>query len=109
MTSGENEIECLERSLDNLRTAIQQTSRALPLGSPELASRRLIARLSKHLERAGLPLDGSSSNSLLGLVDLIFDDLMVGGDATSAVLEWRQGETADIDHERASILLELIP
>ena len=109
MISGENEFDDLERSLNNLRTAIRQTSRALPPGRPQLASRRLIAILARQLKHAGLPLNGAVSCSLLSLVDLIFEDLMVGGDAASAVKEWHQSEVADIDHERSLILLDLVP
>lgn len=108
MISGENEFEELDRSLNMLRTATRQTSRALPPGRSELASRRLVATLARQVRDAGLPLSGTSSNSLLSLVDLIFDDLMVGGDAPSAVKEWQQSERANIDQERASMLLDLV-
>ena len=107
MISGENELDDLERALSSLRTAVRQTSRVLPLGRPQLASRRLIAILARHVKHAGLPLSGTASDSLLSLVDLIFEDLMIGGDATSAVKEWHQSEATDIDHERALMLLDL--
>jgi len=109
MISGENEFEDLERCINHLRTAIQQTSRMLSLGCPELASRRLIATFAKLMKDAGLPLDGASGDSLSCLVDLIFEDLMIGGDASSSVREWRQTQSADIDHERVSELLDLVP
>lgn len=108
MICGENGIEDLDRSLDNLRTAIQQTSRVLPSGRPQLASRRLIALLAEYLNQAGFPPGGADGDPLLSLVDLIFDDLMVGADASSAVGEWHQSQTAEIDHQRASILLDLV-
>lgn len=98
MISGQNELELLELSIGNLRTAVQQTVRALPSGCPELASRRLVAALAKHV---------TDKDSLLALVDLIFEDLMVGGDAASAVREWQQSQTAAIDPERVAVLLEL--
>jgi hypothetical protein len=107
--SGENELEDLERSLNNIRTAIRQTSRTLPLGREEFASRRLVAALAKHMSEARLPIGGIISDPLVSLVDLIFEDLMVGGDAASAVREWHQSQAADIDHERASKLLDLVP
>ena len=106
---GKNELEDLERSLNNLAAAVRQTSRALPLGRPQLACRRLIATLASQMERAGLPLSGTASDLLLSLVDLVFEDLMVGGDATVAVREWRKSQAADIDHERTSLLLDLVP
>lgn len=109
MISGENELEDLERSLNHLKTALQQTSRMLSLGCSELAGRRLIATLARFVRNAGLPLEGTASDSLLGLVDLIFEDLMIGEDATNAVKEWNQTQAADIDHERVSELLDLIP
>lgn len=106
--SGENELEEVDRSLNLLRTATRQTSRALPPGRSELASRRFVATLARQVRAAGLPLSGTSGNSLLSLVDLIFDDLMVGGDAPSAVREWHQSEAANIDQERTSMLLDLV-
>jgi hypothetical protein len=109
MISGENEFDDLERSLNNLRTATQLMSRTVPLGRPQFASRRLITTLARHVKHAGLPLRGTAGDSLLSLVNLIFEDLMVGGDATSAVKEWHQSQGADIDHERASRLLDLVP
>ena len=108
MISGENELEDLERSLNHLKTALQQTSRMLSLGCSELAGRRLIATLARFLAKAGYPLDGIADDSLPGLVDLIFEDLMIGEDATNAVKDW-QTQAADIDHERVSELLDLIP
>lgn len=107
--SGENEFEDVEHSLSNLRTAVQQTSRTLPSNSPALASRRLIATLARQVEEAKLPLSGAASDSLVGLIHLIFDDLMVGGDAASAVSEWRRSQATDIDQERANMLLDLVP
>jgi hypothetical protein len=107
MISGENELEGLERSLNHVRTAVQRTSRALPSRRSELASRRLVATLARHAKRVGLPVNGAGRDSLLGLVDLIFEDLMVGGDAADAVREWRQGQAAQLDHERTTILLDL--
>jgi hypothetical protein len=98
MIGGRNELEHLERSLGNLRTAIRQTARALPSGCPGLASRRLVAALAKRVD---------DTDSLLTLVDLIFEDLMVGGDAASAVSEWQRSRTAVIDSERVAALLEL--
>ncbi len=107
--SGENGLEGLERSLNYVRTAIQQTSRTLPLGRAEFACRRLVATLAKQISGAGLPISGTVSDPLVSLVDLIFEDLMIGGDATSAVREWHQSQAADIDQERASLLLDLVP
>lgn len=105
MIRGENGLEDLEHSLSNLRTTIQQTSRALPLGRSQIASRRLIALLAGYLDEAE---DGEPGDALLSLVDLIFDDLMVGGDASCAVSEWHQSKAAEIDPERADILLDLV-
>jgi hypothetical protein len=65
----------------------------------------LIGLLAGYLDEAE---DGDSGDALLSLVDLIFDDLMVGGDASSAVSEWHQSQAAEIDPERADILLELV-
>ena len=107
--SGENEFEDLERSLESVRMAIRQTSRALPSASPDLASRRLIAALARQLEQASSPTGGTANDSLVSLVDLVFDDLMVGGDAAGAVREWQHSQAAGIDYERASALLDLIP
>lgn len=90
MISGENEFENLERSLSNLLTAFRGTARALPVGCAQLASRRLIATLASHMKQAGLPIAGSARDSLLSLVNLIFDDLMIGGNAKSAVAEWHK-------------------
>jgi hypothetical protein len=96
--SGQNELELLELSVGNLRTAVQQTVRALPSGCPGLASRRLVEALAKHVD---------DRDSLLTLVELIFEDLMVGGDAAGAVREWQQSRTAALDAERVAVLLEL--
>jgi hypothetical protein len=109
MISGENELEDLERSLESVRMAIRETSRALPSASPELAGRRLIAALARQVEKAR-PSSGDTANDcLIGLVDLIFEDLMVGGDAAGAVREWQHSQSAGIDYERASELLDLVP
>ena len=108
MIGGENELENLERSLNDLRIAIQRTSRALPLECAQIASRRLVARLARHMTWAGLSLDGTSSVSLLNLVDLIFQDLMVGGDATSAVKEWRKSEAIDKGNDPFGVLVDLV-
>lgn len=107
--SGENGLEGLDRCLNNVRTAIQQTTRTLPLGRPEFASRRLVATLARHMSEAGLAISSTESEPLASLVDLILDDLMVGGDAACAVREWQQGKASPIDQERASILLDLVP
>lgn len=104
--SGENQFDDLERCLNNLRRAIQQTSRSLPFTAPELASRRLIERLAKQMTQAGLALTGS--NSLHMLVDLIFEDLMVGGDAESAITDWQKSEAADLDDKRGNLLVDLV-
>jgi hypothetical protein len=110
MVSGKDELDNLERSLKVLRTAIQQASRSLPFDRPQLASSKLIGTLARYVKRAGLPLSGgTASSALVSLVDLIFEDLMVGGDATSAVREWQKGQAAGIDHERAGLLLDLVP
>lgn len=109
LISGQNDVEDLERALDNLRAALRQTSRVLPPGQPQLASRRLIATLASQMKYAGLPINRAASDSLRSLVELIFDDLMVGADAARAVREWNQCQTGDIDQERANLLLELIP
>lgn len=109
MITGENEYEDLERSLGNLRTAVQQTSRALPPEGSQIASRRLIAALAKQVRKAGLPPGGRGMGSLVNLVDLVFEDLMVGGDAEGAVREWHQGEAGDIDQDRARTLFDLAP
>ncbi len=109
LISGQNHVEELETALNNLRAALRQTSRVLPRGRPQLASRRLIATLARQMTYAGLPLTGAGSDSLSCLVELIFEDLMVGADAARAVREWHQCQTADIDQERANMLLELVP
>lgn len=109
MIGGENQFEELEHSLDNLRTAIRQTSRVLPPGRHQLASRRLVTTLARQVKQAGLKVGRGSDHCLLALMDLIFEDLMVGGDAARVVREWHQSQTADIDHERASLLLDLVP
>lgn len=105
--SGENELEVLDRRLDNLTAGIRQTSRALPFGCPELASRRLVERLARHVTEAGLTLGSTVSDLLLSLVGLIFEDLMVGGDARSAVANWRKSDAADMDPKRGNLLVDL--
>ena len=109
LISGQNDVEDLERVLNNVRAALRQTSRVLPSGQSQLASRRFIAMLATQMKYAGLPLTGAASDSLHSLVELIFDDLMVGADAARAVREWHQCQTGDIDQERANKLLELVP
>ena len=109
LIGGENGVEGLEQALDNLRAALRHISRILPLGRPQLASRRLIAKLAKQMNYAQLPLAGAADNSLYSLVELIFDDLMVGADPATAVREWHLCQTGDIDQERANIVLELVP
>lgn len=97
MIGGANELEQLDRSLKGVATAIQQTTRTLPSGCPQLASRRLVAALERCV---------GDSGSLIALVELIFEDLMVGGDAAGAVREWRQSKTALFDADRVARLLE---
>lgn len=109
LISGQDDVQDLERALNNLRAALRQTSRVLPHGQPQLASRRLIATLARLMKYAGLPLTGAVGDSLCSLVELIFEDLMVGADAARAVREWHQCQTGDIDQERANMLLELVP
>lgn len=109
MITGENEFEFFEHSLENVRAAIHQTSRVLPAGQAELAVKRLIAALARRVKLAGLPVDTASGGSLLSLVDLIFDDLMVGGDAAGAVREWLRSQATNVDHDRATMLLDLVP
>jgi hypothetical protein len=41
------------------------------------------------------------------LVDLLFDDLMVGGDARSAVAEWN-GQVKATNADKAGALLDLV-
>ena len=108
MMSGENEFETIEQSLGKLRTALQETSRALPVGGAQLATRRLIATLATHMHQAGLPITTSDRRSLPSLVNMIFDDLMVGGNATSAVIEWQKGQSTDTDHDPVGILIDLV-
>ena len=108
MISHENALEALERSLNQVRTAVRRISRALPARRSELASRRLVAALAGHAKRAGLAVNGAASGCLFSLVALIFEDLMVGGDASAAVKEWRQSEAAPLDQERTSALLDLV-
>lgn len=108
MIGGEDEFEDLEQSLDNLRIAIRQTSRVLPPGRHQLASSRLATTLAREVNRGGRPSDAANDDALLVLIDLIFEDLMVGGDAARVVKEWHRSQTANIDHERASLLLDLV-
>ena len=108
MIGGENEFENLERSLNNLRTACAGTSRALPVGRAQLASRRLIAFLASHVKQAGLPLSGTARDTLLSLVNLIFEDLMIGGDAESAVTEWYKTQARHIGHDPVGRLIDLV-
>jgi hypothetical protein len=103
---GKNEIEHLEHALNNLGSAIRRTSRALPCERSQIASRRLIATLAGLMKHGTEPVRGP--DPLLSLVDLIFEDLMVGGDAASAVREWRQNQRANIDQEWAGLLLDLV-
>jgi hypothetical protein len=39
---------------------------------------------------------------------MIFDDLMIGGNANSAVIEWQKGQSADADHDPVGILIDLV-
>jgi hypothetical protein len=105
---GENEFENLQRSLNNVRTAFQRTSRALPAERSEIASRKLVVALARHMKDAGLPLTGSVPRSLVSLVDLIFDDLMIGGDANAAVAEWQKGQAADVSRDALGMLIDLV-
>jgi hypothetical protein len=108
MICGENQLEDAELSLKNLRVAIQQTSRALPFDRAELASRRLIANLAVQARQAGISLNRTPIDSLLGLAELIFEDLMIGGDAASAVMDWHKRQAAESDDRRATTLLDLV-
>ncbi len=108
MTNGQNELDKLERSVGNLRRAVRQTSRALPPGHPQLAGRRLVARLAKQLKQAGLPAGGAATDLLVGLVDLIFEDMMVGGNAACAVRDWQRSEGSETDSKPAIALSDLV-
>lgn len=108
MTGGDAGLEGLDRTLANLRRAIQETSRALPLEGAQLASRRLVATLARHISEAGLPRTGSTSDLLFSLVDLIFDDLMVGGDARSAFREWSRSQSTNKSDDPVGVLIELV-
>jgi hypothetical protein len=101
---GENEFSKLDHSLGRVGTAVRRTARMLPYGTAELASRRLVEALARH---AGLAVGSARNDSLATLVDLIFDDLMVGGDAAGAVREWRQSRTAE-NEEESGLLLDIV-
>lgn len=108
MISGANEFKNLERSLSKILTAFRGTSRALPVGCAQLASRRLVSTLASHMKQAKLPIGGSARNSLLSLVNLIFDDLMIGGNAKSAVTEWHKSQSTDLSQDPVGILIDLV-
>jgi len=108
MISGQNELENLDRCLSKLRTAFQRTSRAIPVGCAPLASRRLITTLAIHMQLMGLSIGGNGRDSLLGLVNLIFDDLMIGGDAENAVTEWHKSRSANPVHDLVGTVIELV-
>jgi hypothetical protein len=102
MMDGESGFSAFDQSLGNIGSAVRRTARMLPYGASELASRRLVEALARH---AGPEADG---NSLTALVDLIFDDLMVGGDAAGAVKEWRRSRTRENEEEPSAVLLDLV-
>ena len=62
----------------------------------QFASRRLIAALASEVKDPQLVGRGTGSDCLISLVALIFDDLMIGADAKSAVTQWRQSRAADL-------------
>lgn len=105
MISGENEFERLNRSLNGLRIASQRTSKALPGGLAQRASRNLVGTLAGYTDQARLPRDGIGIASLVSLVHLIFEDLMIGAEAKSAVADWQKCQT---DCDRIGILTELV-
>ena len=108
MISHEDALEALERSLTQVRAAVRRISRALPARRSELASMRLVATLAGQAKRAGLAVNGATPDCLRSLVALIFEDLMVGGDASAAVAEWKRSQATPLDHERTSALLDLV-
>lgn len=104
---GEDELERMERCFSNLRRAILQTSAALPLNRAELASRRLIATLAEQAKQSALSPSAGSIQWLVDLIDLIFEELMIGADAASAVTDWRKRQASDTDL-RATDLADLV-
>lgn len=100
-------LEHFDRCLRDLKAAVRRISRAIPAERSHLASRRLVARLARCLENAGIPFAGGSGDALVVLVDLLFDDLMVGGDARSAVAEWN-GQVKATNADKVGALLDLV-
>ncbi len=106
-TTDTIDLESFDRCLRELKSAVRRISRTIPVEPSHLAGRRLVARLAKCLESAGIPHTGSSGDSLVVLVDLLFDDLMVGADAGSAVAEW-SGQVKATNADKVGVLLDLV-
>lgn len=104
--TSENAVENLERALTCVRAAVRRAVRAIPLGRSELASRRLIAALARQAGHVLPPQGGADHPELVGLVEIIFDDLMIGGDAAVAVGEWHRSEVRDVDRKCVTAVFE---
>jgi hypothetical protein len=94
---GEDEMKKLDRQLGHLQSAVKKVATALPAERAQLATRRFIGELALQMNATQIPISSSAGNALVNLIQVIFDDLMVGGDPESAVKDWRK-QLTDLGH-----------